>query len=251
LNKIKHYLRVGHFFHKDFLYSIYAYLRYSLYEKQIVKRYQKVVLVSQTDIDYLRRGEDKNKFICLRNGLNIPQFVSKKTTSNLFRIGILSVWDSFQSNEENRWFLKKYVPKYVKNHPDVEFILAGRGSRIHEYISVPGVKVIGEIDSLDTFFSNIDVLLSPNPKGCGILNRVLDAIAYKTPVIGHTGSFSGFKGMEKGFMSFDDYDSFCTVVEKIKNKDLQASLVSESYKFALEYFNWEKNYKEFIDQYVK
>jgi len=251
LNKIKHYLRVGHFFHKDFLYSIYGYLRYSFYEKQIVKRYQKVVLVSQTDIDYLRGGEDKNKFICLRNGLNIPQIVSKKATSDMFRIGILSVWDSFQSNEENRWFLKKYVPKYVKNHPDVEFILAGRGSRIHEYTSVPGVKVIGEVDSLDTFFSNIDVLLSPNPKGCGILNRVLDAIAYKTPVIGHTGSFSGFKGMEKGFLSFDDYDSFCMVVEKIKNKDLQASLVSESYKFALENFNWEKNYKEFIDQYVK
>lgn len=251
LNKIKHYLNVGHFFHKDFLYSIYAFLRYFFYEKQIVKKYKNIVLVSQADIDYLQGEKDKKKFICLRNGLNVPKIVSEKTKSDLFRIGILSAWDSFQSNEENRWFLKKYVPKYIRNHPNVEFVLAGRGAKIQEYVSIPGVKVVGEVESLDTFFSNIDILLSPNPKGCGILNRVLDAIAYKTPVIGHTGSFSGFKGMEKGFLTFNDYNSFCETVEKIKNKNLQKALVFEACKFAQEYLNWEKNYIEFINQYIK
>lgn len=252
LNKIKHYLKIGHFLHKDFLYSIYAYLRYSSYEKQIVKKYKRVILVSQTDIEYLQKKNSTADFICLRNGANFPKIISKKTESNIFRIGILSSWKSFQANEENRWLLKKYISKYTKTHPDIEFVLAGRGQRIHEYDSIQGVKIMGEVDSLDEFFSNIDVFLSANPKGCGILNRVLDAIAYKTPVIGHIGSFSGFRGMEKGYLSFNDYESFCSTIDLIKNKkDLRSNLVSEAYSFAQENLDWKSNYDEFINKYIK
>lgn len=251
LNKIKHYIKSRHVFHKDFLYSIYGYIRYSAYEKKIVKKYNKIILVSQTDIDYLQNKNNKDKFICLKNGINIPQIVSKKSKSEKFRIGILSSWASFQSNEENRWILKKYVPKYIATHSNVEFILAGRGKWIHEYSSIPGVKVVGEINSLDDFFSNVDVFLSSNPKGCGVLNRILDAIAYKTPIIGHEKSFSGFRGMEKGFVSFADYNSFCKAIDKVKEKDVQASLVSEAYKFAHDNFDWKTNYDNFIIQYIK
>ena len=113
------------------------------------------------------------------------------------------------------------------------------------------MRIIGEVESLDEFFSNIDVFLSANPKGCGILNRVLDAIAYKTPIIGHKGSFSGFTGMEKGYLSFDDYDSFCKTIDIIKNnKDLQTTLVAEAYNFALEHLNWRDNYESFINRYL-
>ena len=251
LNKIIHYLKTVHFFHKDFLYSIYGYLRYSLYEKKIVKKFKKIILVSQTDIDYLQRGEARDKFICLKNGINFPKVISKKSKSKKLRIGILSMWDSYQSTEENRWILRKYISKYIKSHSDVEFILAGRGKRIQQFALIPSIKIIGEVTSLDDFFSNIDVFLSPNPKGCGILNRVLDAIAYNTPIIGHKNSFSGFRGMEKGFLSFDDYTSFCSIIQKIKSRDLQASLVSEASKFAYDNLIWEKNYINFINQYMK
>lgn len=252
LNKIKHYLKVGHFLHKDFLYSIYAYLRYSAYEKKIVQSYKKVILVSRTDIEYFQKKNSTADFICLRNGANIPQNISRKSQSDKLRIGILSSWISFQANEENRWILKKYILRYTKDHTDVEFILAGRGPRIQEYSSISGVTIMGEVDSLDEFFSNIDVFLSANPKGCGILNRVLDAIAYKTPIIGHKGSFSGFRGMENGVLAFDNYKSFCQVIERIKNdKELQQRMVSTSYKFALDNLNWKDNYYEFINHYLK
>lgn len=252
LNKIKHYLKVGHFLHKDFLYSIYAYLRYSAYEKDIIRNYKNVILVSETDIEYLKKKNSTAEFICLRNGANMPQEISEKSQSNKQRIGILSSWKSFQANEENRWILKKYISRYTKDHPDVEFVLAGRGPRIKEYSSIPGVNIMGEVDSLDEFFSNIDVFLSANPKGCGILNRVLDAIAYKTPLIGHKGSFSGFRGMEKGFLSFDNYQSFCSVIETVKgDKELQAKMISEAYSYALDNLNWKNNYYKFFNQYIK
>ncbi len=252
MNKIKHYLRVGYFFHKDFLYSIYGYLRYSLYEKKIVNSYKRVVLVSESDIEYLKKRKGQAEFICLRNGVNFPNAISPKTKSDKFRIGILSSWKSFQANEENKWILRKYISEYAKAHSDVEFILAGRGQRIQEYSTISGVKIMGEVDTLDEFFSNIDVFLSANPKGCGILNRVLDAIAYKTPIIGHKNSFSGFRGMENGYLFFDNYKSFCSVIETIKsNKELQAILISEAYKFALENLDWKSNYERFINQYLK
>jgi len=251
LNKIKHYLKVNHVFHKDLLYCIYGYLRYSFYERQIIKKYQKIILVSQTDIDYLRKKNRDADFICLRNGVNFPQKITKKTSSDKIRVGILSMWDCYQGNEENRWILKKYIPEYVRSHPNVEFILAGKGGKIHEYSTIPGVRIVGEVEQLDDFFSNIDVLLSPITKGCGILNRILDAIAYKTPIIGHKNSFSGFKGMEKGFLAFDTYESFCKAMDEISDLEVRTSLVHEANVFAVENLNWEKNYIDFITKYFK
>ena len=97
LNKIKHYLKVGHFLHKDFLYSIYAYLKYKRKEKRMVESFDTNILVSTVDIDYFKKhiNPSDSKYQYVTNGIDLYD-TADETFSNTFRIGILSTWHGRQ-----------------------------------------------------------------------------------------------------------------------------------------------------------
>lgn len=251
-NKIVFYFKKRHIFHFDFFYSIYGFLRYSRMEKRVIKKYENVMLVSQTDIDYLkRRNQARNKSItywCVPNGVNEVDVVRDKSVSDKMRIGVLSSFNSRQSFEENNWFFRSIYKKYSIEHSDIELIVAGRGRFINHLRGLRSVTVLGEVDDLNDFFSNIDVFLSLNPKGCGILNRVLDAIAYRTAVIGVNGSFSGFSDSTKFYLCFDNYDSFCSTVNDIKNESLRLELIGKAESIIKEKHNWVLNYDRFVQK---
>lgn len=248
LNKIKFYFKNCHFLNYDFFYSIYAYLKYKPKEKKMINAFDLCVLVSPVDIQYFKNqfNPSDNKYKYVTNGIYLGE-IADKTHSEKFRIGILSPWFTRQIFEESNWFISKYFKKYAKTHPNVELIIAGRGPRCKTFVGMSNVHVLGEIESLNDFFSNIDVMISSNPKGCGILNRILDSFSYQVPVCGINASFSGFPNSEGCYFSFTDYNSFCSVMENMVN---HPELLREKADMAYEYIksnnDWIKNYDELI-----
>ena len=92
INKIKFYFRSFNVFHYDFFYSIYCLLRDYRIENKILKRFKRIVLVSDTDIEYLKKRALKSTiFYCVPNGVNFCN-VEPKLKSNKIRLGILSNW---------------------------------------------------------------------------------------------------------------------------------------------------------------
>jgi glycosyltransferase involved in cell wall biosynthesis len=254
LNKIRFYASKGLFFKYDFFYSIYAYMRAVVEEKKLLKHYENVMLVSQTDINYLKKisgaGAISN-YICVPNGASVVK-PSTKNPSNKIRLGLLSSWDNRVSYEENDWFVRSYWPKLYKEDPLVELYIAGRGEFAKKYIEIPGVVYIGELDSLDDFFKNVDIFLSVNPKGCGILNRVLDAFSYKTVVLGYHQSFSGFSQMKNAYVSFKDYKSFVSGISYIvKHPSETQTMIKKASSYLDSDFNWASNYDRLVDYIVK
>lgn len=253
LNKTKFYASKGLFFKYDFIYSIYAYLRAVVEEKKLIKHYENVMLVSQTDIDYLKKlsGSRSNaNYICVPNGASEVES-SIKTQSDRIRLGLLSSWDNRVSYEENDWFVRTFYSKLHKENPMVELHIAGRGEFAKKYIGLPGVVYVGEVDCLDDFFKNVDVFLAVNPKGCGILNRVLDAFTYKTVVLGYDKSLSGFTQMKDAFVSFTDYKTLEDGLRYIlKHPEKSQAMVEKATGYLESCFNWGINYSKLVD-YIK
>ena len=252
-NKILFYLRNRRVFTYDFFYSIYGYLRYSWMEKRVVKRYENLMLVSPVDIDYLRnRVNNSNcKYHYIPNGayfvtdlkkLNKPEQVLQCLT-----LGVLSPWVSRQTFQESYWFFKTIFPKYIKEHNGIKIIIAGRGQRINAFRKMKNVEVLGEVKELSSFFNSIDVFMALSPKGCGILNRVLDAITYRVPVAGLSASFSGFPNSQNAFASFDNYESFCHVIEDLKQPSFRQEIEQNAYIYAQKNNSWEDNYMKLAD----
>ena len=249
INKIKFYLSLRHIFNYDFFYSIYAYLKYVPKEKKMIDSFMKIILVSPEDIEYFKRkyNPDVHKYECVATGIEPCECVEPIMSDN-FRIGILSTWYSPQIVEESNWFIQKYFMRFVKSHPNVHLYIAGRGNRCKIYNKMNNIHVLGEVKSLKDFFSNIDVMISPNPKGCGILNRVLDAFAYRVPVCGHSASFSGFPNSEDCRFSFTDYNSFCDVMRlMMSNRLCMKEKSNNAFNYIMNFNNWTANYKKLVD----
>lgn len=247
-NKFWKYTRVGHVWNKDYLYSFLRIFKWGYLDRRIANNVKNIMLVSEADGTFLKRFNHSLSVIICRNGL-----ISAKTkphiSSDKFRFGILSSWNSIGSYEENNWFIRTYWRKYAELNDNVELIIAGRGAYTSRLCGLPKVKVIGEVQDLGDFFSQIDVFLAVNPKGCGILNRCLDAFVYKVPVIGHIGSVSGFGYMEDSFLSFDTYDDFLIAVANLRqSNELMMRVTENAYKYAIKYNNWDVNYFQLVEQ---
>lgn len=247
INKIKFYLRTFNFLHYDFFYTVYCLLRDYRIESKALKYFKNIILVSNTDIEYLqKRCSNDINFFCLKNGVAFEPLVSRKD-SDTIRLGILSNWWHTTLAEENAWFIERYFKRYQKSHKNVKLVLAGRGKFIERFRDIPNVEIMGEVDSLNDFFRNIDIFISANPKGCGILNRVLDAFAHKTCVLGYYKSFTGFKYMQDSFLEFYDYESFCTKVDYlISNPEARRGFENRAFNNIEKFNDWNTVYDEYV-----
>ena len=108
---------------------------------------------------------------------------------------------------------------------------------------------MGEVPSLSDFFSEIDIFITSNPKGCGILNRVLDAFVYHVPVLGHENSFSGFPDSDKICYKFTSYKSFEAVMTSLTNNlDEAHERADNAILYVKDNHNWERNYNDLIEE---
>lgn len=250
-NKIRFYLKHFHLLHYDFFYSLYGYLKYKGQEKNVARNFENAIFVSKCDINYMEENYANSpcRYLCVANGApNESLFLNHSYTSHL-RIGLLSSWVTKQTFEESNWFVREYWKKYTKRHPDDVLYIAGRGSLCKRFKGLQGVEVLGEINDLGDFFANIDVSLVLCPKGCGILNRVLDSFMYKVPVVGYESSFSGFPNSDDISYKFTSYWSFERIMESIINNRGQLLKTAEmAYAYAKKFHNWEKNYDELVSQ---
>lgn len=254
-NKIKFYLRHGKIFYKDFLYSIYGYLKYHPIEMKVARAYKHVALVSQNDISQLQKDTSNSNCVLIRNGVNHNRCIAPKT-NNLDKIvlGVISNWQ-FVSIDETRWFIEDIMPKITKVYPNVILRIAGRGDsdKAREVFSkYPNVEFVGPVDSLDDFFNNLDIYVATVPKGCGILNKVLDAFSYKVFTIGVKESFSGIDGLENGYIECNNAADYIKSIELYLNDKAKiGQIVDNAYNHILRYHNFDNNYDEIVDLIIK
>lgn len=250
-NKVRFYLKHWNVFQYDFFYSIYAYLKFARQEIKACKEYKKIVLVSQIDTDYLIRlsRQPRNKFFCVTNGVYVPEKIMTKSTSSQFRLGLLASWGAKQTYAESAWFVKDYFLRYHKKHPDVTLKLVGRGPYIRRLEGLPGVEVLGAVDSLNDTFSGIDLFIGANPKGCGILNRCLDAMSLKTPILSLPECFTGIPNSEGLYYKYTDYKSFEKQLDYLRsNYNETERIVNQAYDYVIRNNDWAKNYDTLIKQ---
>lgn len=252
-NKICFYLKHLNIFQYDFFYSIYAYLKYFRKEIKVCKRYKKIILVSQKDVEYLIKisQQPRNKFLYVLNGVYVPKptEIPPKIESDYFRLGLLASWGAKQTYAESSWFVKDYFAKYHKKHPNVTLKLIGRGPYIHKLDGISGVFILGAVDSLKNAFSDIDLFIGANPKGCGVLNRCLDAMSLKTPILALPECFTGIPDSDGLYFEYTDYKSFEKQLDYLRHNLCDTlNTVNRAYDYVIKHNNWQKNYDLLLRQ---
>ena len=250
-NKIKFYLRRGKILYKDLYYSIVSYLRYHRKDIQVARAYDKVMMVSKMDISKLSRDAKDSHLVLANNCVKLKEtaFRQYDKTKSL-KLGIIAHW-MFVSIDETRWFIDDVFKKLRSIYPGMELIIAGRGDEkmARHYFRGEGVRFIGEVESLDDFFNNINIYVATVPKGCGVLNKLLDAFSYRVFSIGVEASFSAFTELKEGYLMCDTIEDYVNAIQMYRDNQEQIHrMVENAYEYISQFHtDEEKNYKEVID----
>ena len=247
-NRTKFLIKNGYLFSKSTIRSLLGYFLYYYREWYISKHCDKYMFVSQSDIDLFRKRFPNAKCYCVPNGVDIPEDYIKERTSSKLSLGILSGWTP-GTFIEAKWFIDHYWPKIIKE-VDVELVVCGKFATqdmIEYFERQQNVTFIGPVDQLSLFFNLIDIYVATKPIGCGILNKVLDAFAYKTLTIGIKESFTGFSYMKDSLIVCEKVDEFVKILKLYHtNPSMYGNIVNNATYYIKLFNNWDKNYNKFI-----
>lgn len=154
-------------------------------------------------------------------------------THNLLfpRFGFIAS-DNFPNRDAIDFLLDQVWPSLLKRRIETppQSSQQGNGSgklliagAIGEYVSrkslQPNVaeqlEICGRVDSLDEFYSRIDVALSPMMLGTGLKIKTSEAVAYGKPVIASTHSAQEFIGKQCGVIVADSENQWVDAITKL------------------------------------
>ncbi|RYX87909.1 glycosyltransferase family 1 protein [bacterium] len=248
------YLKRRLFFNKYLIGAVLRYIKYYFIEKKVIRNFDKVIVVSEHDASYLEKKYNCSNVEVISNGSDFPDLSKKKLKDFDFTLGILSYWGAGNHHDVD-WFFAEYLPFLKKKYPNIKIITAGRAADDYtlNLFQQYDIEHLGEIDDLWDFFNKIDVYITTLRKECGILNKVLDAMAHQKVVVGLEHNMYAFKSLKEGYFTYKNLEELIHHLETIKtNPELVKSKVNSSYNFISEHHRWVKNYqkmKAMIDTY--
>jgi glycosyltransferase involved in cell wall biosynthesis len=249
LSVAKFYIKRKDFFNKHLFGALLRYIKYYFIEKNIIRNFEKVIVVSEHDAFYLKKKFQCSNIEVVSNGADFPDLSLKKNKDFDFSLGILAYWGAGSIKDVN-WFIEDYYPKLRNIFPEIKLITAGRGANAETlaYFKKNGIIHIGEIDSLWEFFNNIDIYITTLRKECGILNKVLDAMAHEKIVLGLNHNLYAFKNLKNGFITYNSFDELVQAIEKIRDNKIKIEEIQRNaYNYVKNHHNWQCNYNRLKD----
>jgi glycosyltransferase involved in cell wall biosynthesis len=238
--------------------------------KSVLKRADRIITVSKETMKYvLKLGADKSKTSVIYNGVDVDTFCPTNKKENRKKLGlpknrkiILSARRLVYKNGLGT--LIESVPLVAQNHPDVLFVVAGKGpsrklieDRIKELGIDNNIKLTGFVPDnlLPSYYGAADYFILPSASGEGLPLVLLEAMACGLPVIATTvgGTPEIVKHMKNGVLVPPrNPEAMAETTAKILSDERLGPSIGEKARRIIEdRFTWEENVSQLQDIYKK
>lgn len=187
-------------------------------ELSIYRKADTVIAVSEREKDILE-DETSAEVICIPTAIKISDEIrGRKGRKNIVFIGYMN---NRQNQDAVLWFANKIFPLILKEIPSVRFYVVGSSppEKIKK-LSSDKIRVVGYVPDPTLYTSSCLVSVVPLRVGGGIKQKILDAMAYGSPVVSTSTSAEGM-GLTDGEDVFlaDDPDYFAERVIRLYRKE--------------------------------
>ena len=240
--------------------------------KSVLKNANKITTVSKETLKYvLSLGADKTKTQVIYNGVDTENFRPENKTESRTKLGlpknrkiILSVRRLVYKNGLGT--LLESVPKVTQKHPNVLFVVAGKGpsrklieDRIKELKIEKTIPLAGFVpdELLPVYYNAADYFMLPSASGEGLPLVLLEAMACGLPTIATAvgGTPEILKHMKNGILVPPiDPEAMAKATSKLlSDENLGKAMGKEARKNIEAKYTWKENvrqlqaiYKEFV-----
>ena len=174
------------------------------------------------------KNADFNLPIILKSHPNL--YLNERNKLKL-RLGFLGVY-YYPNIQGITWFCEKVMP-LIEDKADL--LVAGRGMQVLEKTLMSfskKIKVRGMVESLDEFYSSVDVIIAPIFEGAGMKVKTAEAFSYGKCFIGSKESLIGYKenivnaGLEEYVYECNTSDDYISAINYL-NEHLETNAISK------------------------
>ena len=213
-------------------------------EKNILEKYDYILLVSERDIERAKRlGIINTKLIYLP----VYEEVKKDIIFPSFklRIGFIGAAIDFNIDAIN-WFIKNVFSR-----------LENKNIELHIYGGVSGLvksnneNIIthGFIKNIDDAYRNIDIIINPIQIGGGIKVKNIEAMSKgKLLITSDIGAQGLEDGVNKAFLLANSPEEYISIIKKYLEKSLPINKIEEN---AMMYIRKKLDYKKYYSEFFK
>ncbi|MBB5690017.1 hypothetical protein FHS88_002143 [Roseomonas alkaliterrae] len=116
----------------------------------------------------------------------------RRAPDGVLRLGILGGRNSINATNI-RAFIREADAYLRRTLLPVEVVLAGSVCGLLERLRLPWLRMMGEVEQVDTFYEAVDVVLAPLAFSTGLKIKVGEALSRGLPVISHAHAFEGYE----------------------------------------------------------
>jgi glycosyltransferase involved in cell wall biosynthesis len=159
------------------------------------------------------------------------------------RIGFLASFGHQPNVDAALYFAESVFPLVRQRLVDAEFVVAGKNPpKALHHAAADGVKCVGFVDDVPTFYSGVDVVVAPIRFGGGIKIKVLEAMACGRPVVTTSVGAEGITEPEEGaLMVADEPAVFADAVLALLEDGVQRTALGERARQLVERrFSWRR-----------
>mgnify|MGYP001007709241 CR=1 FL=1 len=211
------------------------------FEPKTVKYFNYVTLVTNDDIDELKKYAPDGKYYLLTNGTETDYFVPNPEIEkkHIIFTGKLSLWANYLMVEK---IVNNIMPLIWKKYPNVKLLVVG-ASPSREVLKFASEKVEfhQNVKSFLPYLQSAIAFIHPHKGGTGIQNKLLEAMSCGVPVITTKIGNQGINGIhrESIMLGETDVELAKLALEVMDNKELSDKLSKNARELIVQTHSWE------------
>ncbi len=162
------------------------------FERWMFRGYDRVVVVSDRDADTLRGLARGLPVIVIPNGVDLEALQPAGQKADRPTLIFTGNYDYAPNLDAALLLIREIFPLVQAALPEAELLIVGANPPPElQALAGEGVQVTGRVPDLAPYLDAAHVYVCPLRVGAGIKNKVLAAMAMRTPVVGSALSFDG------------------------------------------------------------
>lgn len=214
------------------------------YEHFVMRKFPKVVLVSQADIDYLSAGGDKHSLALYTNGVECMDEIPDSYDHD--KICFVGNMRTLQNQDAVLHFVNDIFPLILKKKPGARFYIVGaEPPRNIMALSEKSENIVvtGFVDVLSDAVKDSCVAVAPVQIAAGIQNKVLVTMGMGVPVVMSSLISKAIPELESGTNCIiEDADqAFADACLRMMDNEADRNSISRSgYDTVRKYYSWQE-----------
>lgn len=224
------------------------------YEPRVVSAFNRVVITSAYDRDYLiALGEEPHHIHVVQNGVDTEYFTPLISPREKNSLVFCAKLDYYPNSQAILDFCQNVLPLIWKRHPHVRLTIIGNGPPASvRALSIDNrISVVGYVPDTRPYLGRASVALAPLKVAVGIQNKVLEALAMATPLVATPASCRALQVSDgKHLLIVEENQAYAEAVLKMLEDPLFAqNLGMAGRQYVKEHYSWKTAANTLSDLY--